>query len=139
MVALVSGLLVYCAFSMVKEEDRGYGVTLAIRSCSIIMSLWVTLTYLTTALLDPGRYHPGLTPLTSTTTLRNCSSCKMKVPDNVRHCFTCDVCIIDMDHHCPWMSKCVGRGNLRSFWAFVGGMFVMMGLFWGVVFLVVMK
>ena len=42
-------------------------------------------------------------------------------PDsNTEHCSDCGVCIEGMDHHCPWSSKCIGKGNLKIFWAFAG-------------------
>lgn len=31
----------------------------------------------------------------------------------------CRVCIEGYDHHCPWTGKCVGRGNVRYFYAWL--------------------
>ena len=39
---------------------------------------------------------------------------------NSYHCRDCGVCIKGYDHHCPWVSKCIGHRNLKSFYAFVG-------------------
>jgi hypothetical protein len=38
---------------------------------------------------------------------------------DVEHCWDCDVCIEGLDHHCPWTSKCIGKGNLVTFYVFV--------------------
>jgi palmitoyltransferase len=37
----------------------------------------------------------------------------------VFHCPRCNVCIEGFDHHCPWLSKCVGRKNIRAFYVLV--------------------
>lgn len=101
-----------------------------------MLTVWVNLMYLITALSDPGVYRPGKLFIKETDNLRNCSACKIKIPDNVRHCFTCDICIIEMDHHCPWMSKCVAKGNIKAFYGFIGGAFLMMALFWITIFVI---
>lgn len=31
----------------------------------------------------------------------------------------CRVCIEGYDHHCPWTGKCVGKGNVRYFYAWL--------------------
>jgi len=35
------------------------------------------------------------------------------------HCPDCDVCVENLDHHCPFMTKCVGGGNLCWFYSFL--------------------
>lgn len=42
------------------------------------------------------------------------------IPKSVRHCSRCEVCIEGYDHHCPFMSKCVGRGNIVQFYLLMG-------------------
>jgi hypothetical protein len=37
------------------------------------------------------------------------------------------ITIIGYDHHCPWTSKCVGSGNLKSFYIFVAFTMVLFG------------
>ena len=44
-----------------------------------------------------------------------CEVCSIyKVPTTV-HCQDCNCCIEEMDHHCPWMSKCIGKKNMKWF------------------------
>lgn len=31
------------------------------------------------------------------------------------------------DHHCPWVSKCVGRGNINGFYVFVFSTMLLFG------------
>ncbi|CAD7953661.1 unnamed protein product [Amoebophrya sp. A120] len=38
---------------------------------------------------------------------------------NLHHCEFCDTCIQDFDHHCPWTGKCIGAGNIVSFYRFL--------------------
>ncbi len=115
---------------------------MVIRIICTILCIWVNIAYLMTALSDPGIYtalNNSQNGLYSDDDSRNCSKCKIKVPNNVRHCFKCDVCIEDLDHHCPWMSKCVGKNNLVSFYAFIGGGFLTMALFWVTLYLILSK
>ena len=32
------------------------------------------------------------------------------------HCEECHICIEGRDHHCAWCRKCIGKGNLCSFY-----------------------
>jgi hypothetical protein len=50
---------------------------------------------------------------------RYCEKCKVFKPKRVFHCERCDICIEGFDHHCPWMSKCIGKKNLKSFYLFI--------------------
>jgi hypothetical protein len=49
-----------------------------------------------------------------------CNVCNVFVNNDVKigHCLSCKICIIGYDHHCGWSSKCIGKGNLKSFWVF---------------------
>ena len=35
------------------------------------------------------------------------------------HCMDCRVCIEEYDHHCPWTGKCIGKRNVRYFYAWL--------------------
>ena len=60
--------------------------------------------------------------------LSYCRVCKViKDPmKRIIHCATCDLCVEGYDHHCPWISKCVGKGNLKYFYAYIGSTFIML-------------
>lgn len=36
---------------------------------------------------------------------------------------------IGYDHHCPWTSKCIGKGNLKGFYAFVTSTMFLFGYY----------
>ena len=50
---------------------------------------------------------------------RYCRKCRIVRGRGVYHCEDCDVCIEGYDHHCPWIGKCVGSGNIGSFYFFL--------------------
>jgi len=55
-------------------------------------------------------------------TSRICAKCELIIgrgAKKAKHCEYCDVCIIGYDHHCVWSSKCIGRGNIFQFNAFL--------------------
>ena len=58
-----------------------------------------------------------------------CPECKFYYDINkkVNHCFDCGICIEGYDHHCPWVSKCIGRKNLYSFYFFMTGILLNFG------------
>ena len=51
--------------------------------------------------------------------LYECKLCLSLRSQNAYHCEDCDVCIEEYDHHCIWVGKCVGKGNIYSFYMFV--------------------
>ena len=51
------------------------------------------------------------------------------------HCSDCNVCVEKVDHHCPWSSKCIGKGNMNAFSAFLfSWLFQFIGSFVGALF-----
>ncbi|KAL4159390.1 hypothetical protein PRNP1_005150 [Phytophthora ramorum] len=48
-----------------------------------------------------------------------CDHCDSYRPEGALHCMDCRVCIEEYDHHCPWTGKCVGKGNVRYFYAWL--------------------
>ena len=54
-----------------------------------------------------------------TKTRYTCKRCLAVRADEAMHCDDCGICIIEHDHHCIWIGKCVGKNNLRLFYAFV--------------------
>uniref|UniRef100_A0AC34QKF9 Palmitoyltransferase n=1 Tax=Panagrolaimus sp. JU765 TaxID=591449 RepID=A0AC34QKF9_9BILA len=56
-----------------------------------------------------------------------CNRCHNHKPFNTHHCSMCGECVVNMDHHCVWINKCVGAGNHRHFFQFIG--FLTLGCF----------
>ena len=50
-----------------------------------------------------------------------CNICNVFVKSDIKigHCLSCKICILGYDHHCGWSSKCIGQGNIKSFWIFL--------------------
>ncbi|CAI5708812.1 unnamed protein product [Peronospora farinosa] len=48
-----------------------------------------------------------------------CDHCGSYRPEGALHCMDCQVCIEEYDHHCPWTGKCVGKNNVRYFYAWL--------------------
>jgi hypothetical protein len=76
--------------------------------------------YLFCALQNPGMSNPRLDIDLSET--RYCTKCGSV--DGGYHCNYCDVCIKGYDHHCGFIGKCVGEGNIKSFYFLLGSVFI---------------
>ena len=48
-----------------------------------------------------------------------CTHCNVLRPPGAIHCHDCKVCVLELDHHCPWTGKCIGKRNLKFFYAFL--------------------
>ncbi|CAI5721714.1 unnamed protein product [Peronospora destructor] len=48
-----------------------------------------------------------------------CEHCGSYRPEGALHCMDCQVCIEEYDHHRPWTGKCVGKANVRYFYAWL--------------------
>ncbi len=96
--------------------------------------------YIYTAIINPGlpKYeYENLIYSDDHKNLRRCKDCKMWIntEEKTFHCYECEICIegiviiikIGFDHHCPWTSKCIGNGNLKSFYTFIGFTMVLFG------------
>lgn len=57
---------------------------------------------------------------------RYCDKCKIIQLMGTVHCYDCDVCVLEMDHHCPWTGKCIGKGNIKQFYYFIGSTLLFM-------------
>lgn len=92
--------------------------SLTVRIIVTVIAVGQPLAYLKVALTDPGVIisQPACTNIEHT---KYCKDCHFNVEKSTYHCKLCDVCIEEYDHHCPWVSKCIGRGNLRSFYVFL--------------------
>lgn len=79
--------------------------------------------YLLVALSNPSiplRENNPIKVVTEKNQFRVCQICGAESKRKTYHCRSCDVCIDGYDHHCPWISKCVGKGNLYFFYLFAG-------------------
>lgn len=50
---------------------------------------------------------------------RYCYDCHLYKPDLGYHCRACRHCVYNFDHHCPYVDKCIGRNNYRTFISFL--------------------
>ncbi|KAG7397319.1 hypothetical protein PHYBOEH_000901 [Phytophthora boehmeriae] len=66
---------------------------------------------------DPGIVRRIEMPPDETYTF--CDHCETYRPEGALHCMDCRVCIEEYDHHCPWTGKCVGKKNVRYFYAWL--------------------
>ncbi|DAZ92659.1 TPA: hypothetical protein N0F65_006468 [Lagenidium giganteum] len=69
-----------------------------------------------------GCTNPGIVPRIETPpsdTFTYCDHCASYRPPGALHCMDCRACIEEYDHHCPWTGKCVGKRNLRYFYAWL--------------------
>lgn len=50
-----------------------------------------------------------------------CKICNLLIKKDldVVHCYFCNLCCEKYDHHCPWLGKCIGKNNIKSFNFFV--------------------
>lgn len=80
------------------------------------------------------------------TPMLQCARCELPRPKNAVHCYECGVCVEEvscleqclswvlfllltrfalscgwrqLDHHCPWTGKCIGKKNIKTFYAFL--------------------
>lgn len=67
------------------------------------------------AMLHPNGRNGAVNPAG----LMECGQCQFHRPTTARHCHYCGVCVDDLDHHCPWSGKCIGKRNIKAFYAFM--------------------
>ena len=67
----------------------------------------------------PSVYRPGAAGAAALSRYSSCGLCHVLRGPGTSHCYDCNVCVLDLDHHCPWTGKCIGRGNIRFFYAFL--------------------
>ena len=57
----------------------------------------------------------------------------------VYHCKYCNVCIEGLDHHCIWIGKCVGRGNIYTFYIMLLAIVIFYSYMLGITFFSLMQ
>eukprot|EP00347_Sterkiella_histriomuscorum_P020415 403337893 len=63
--------------------------------------------------------------------LRYCRDCDFWYDRHTYHCEDCEVCIQGYDHHCIFFGKCIGQGNIWSFWITLAMVFACFIVFCG--------
>ena len=112
-----------------------------IKAIAVLFSLAQLASYFFTATINPGlpRYETQLNAIAyqKVYNYRFCKECNfwIDLTENWYHCQDCGVCIEGYDHHCPWTTKCVGKGNIKLFYGFLGMTF---GVLFYFVFAIVM-
>jgi hypothetical protein len=123
--------------------DKLHGIVFTF---GLVIALIQLSAYVYTAMANPGIPKSEYETINYGETgknFRRCKDCKLLVntEEKTYHCYECEICIegniyiikyniivfIGFDHHCPWTSKCIGAGNLKSFYVFVGFTMVLFG------------
>lgn len=122
-----------------------------VRNIGVLILIIDFISYSLTALINPGLPNNNLLIINNNNLENNkiCDICKiiMRKEDKIEHCNYCNVCIIGilylylflflgLDHHCQWISKCVGRNNIKYFYFFVfTSIILLLYLFFGLFYL----
>jgi len=100
-----------------------------VRILTQVVTLFQSAAYILTSLRNPG--IASRDPMDKDeegsvypTNPAYCQKCRVMRSNTVYHCVDCDVCIKEFDHHCPWTGKCIGQGNVRLFYLFLGSTMV---------------
>ena len=97
------------------------GIFIKISGIFVLLSFFIS--YTMTFLVNPGipKYDENAILGQPREKYRFCNLCKIYVnmDENTGHCFDCNVCVEGYDHHCPWTGKCIGKNNLKYFYAFL--------------------
>ena len=93
---------------------------LLVRSLSSLIFSLLQISYLVCGLQDPGIIVPSLE--INLAEKYFCSHCGAS--SGGYHCKLCEVCIEGHDHHCGFIGKCVGKGNLYSFYTLMVSVFI---------------
>ncbi len=129
-VLVISGITLFYTTSLIRTDHS----LLAAAAISFLF-MQITLNLLT-VLSNPGlpdrdvgkQNVDAIRAMIAAGEAHYCSSCGVvKDPcKKTEHCALCQVCVEGYDHHCPWVGKCVGAGNIRYFYGFVGSTFALL-------------
>ena len=114
--------------------------------CGLLAFLSNTLSYLYTSIINPGiPFRNKSTNLIINKkvakTFKVCKTCNiiMNSEMKINHCKTCDICvegiyffsnlILGFDHHCEWLTKCIGKSNITSFYCFIVSFWFIFGYY----------
>ncbi|CAG9319376.1 unnamed protein product [Blepharisma stoltei] len=83
---------------------------------------WVLMSYLMTALKNPGIVVNDTQEEIELGKAENksfCRVCHVMTAKGTEHCEDCGLCCEGYDHHCPLSGKCIGKGNIIWFYLFL--------------------
>ena len=99
----------------------------------LILYLFQSYSHLYTMLINPGipkkkwYFHNNLIKKITKDPIFNsqfnfekyqiCKKCSLLIDKNLNvvHCEICNICCEEYDHHCPWIGKCIGKNNNKTF------------------------
>lgn len=96
----------------------------------LIISTVLIASYLYTVLANPG--IPSLDNYkligNKQIEIKKCRECRnyIRMDRKTSHCYDCGICVEGFDHHCPWVSKCIGKNTIISFYTFISSIMLMM-------------
>lgn len=90
-----------------------------LRSAILYINLTQNIAYMLAGFGNPGVVRANERIASTSEELFFCSPCGIYTRPSTQHCTYCNACIRNYDHHCPWVGKCIGRGNIVSFFVFV--------------------
>lgn len=92
--------------------------------CSISLT-FLQVSFIYCGLKDPGIMFPSMEMELGSN--KYCHKCG--ADNHGHHCTICEVCIEGHDHHCGFVGKCIGKGNIQSFYSLLVGVFFSSMLF----------
>ena len=100
----------------------------------IIVALFQISTFTYTSTINPGlpkAEYDAIVYQDKSNNYRQCKDCRMWIntEEGTQHCKVCNICIEGYDHHCGLMNICIGKHNLKAFYLYVLGSFLMVGFF----------
>lgn len=110
-------------------------------SLGIIISCFQNVCFAYASMADPGvpkaEYEKMIFDDDDNKNFRKCKDCEkwINTEEGTIHCTICKICIEGYDHHCSLMNKCIGKNNLKAFYLYVLGSFLLI-LFFVIGFLV---
>ena len=79
--------------------------------------------------------NPGIPSIDNYKLIRNkkieikkCRECRnyIRMDRKTSHCYDCGVCVESFNNHCPWVSKCIGKNTIISFYFFICSVMLML-------------
>ena len=103
-----------------------------------ILFFLVYFTYILNFILNPGLI---IKHIAKNEKYIQCADCKVFYDKNdyVEHCGFCNVCIKGLDHHCIWIGKCVGKGNIYTFYIMLLAIVIFYSYMLGITFFSLMQ